>query len=83
MALGCRFIKLPGLLSLGGQRTSAILQRLSIIRGEIEMTDNDQFAYPKQHEFIHIQSSSDTTEHERIISANPTSSKTKDKKKRP
>ncbi|CAF3465212.1 unnamed protein product [Rotaria sp. Silwood1] len=68
VGFGCRFIKLPGLLSLGGQRTSAILQRLSIIRDEIEINDNEQFARPNQHEFIHIRSPIDLTEQERIIS---------------
>jgi hypothetical protein len=68
---------------LGGQTTSTILQRLSLIRDEIEMNDSEQFVWPKQHEFIHIRSSIDTTEQERIISANPTNIKNKDKKKRP
>ena len=60
VGLGCRFLKLPGILSLGGQTTSAILQRLSIIRDEIEMNDGEQFAWPKQHEFLHIRSSIDS-----------------------
>ncbi|CAF3065648.1 unnamed protein product [Rotaria socialis] len=83
VGFGCRFIKLPGFLSLGGQRTSAILQRLSIIRDEIETNDDDQLEWPKQHEFIHIRSSIDTTESETIVSPTPTNAKTKDKKKRP
>ncbi|CAF2573323.1 unnamed protein product [Rotaria sp. Silwood2] len=82
VGLGCRFIKLPGLLSLGGQRTSVVLQRLSIIRDEFEMNDNDQFARPNQHEFIHIRAPIDLIEQERIISVTPTNAKTKDKKKR-
>jgi hypothetical protein len=63
--------------------TSAILQRLSIIRDEIEMNDGEQFASPKQHEFIHIRSSTDPIEQDRILSSNPTNTKNKDKKKRP
>ena len=46
------------------------------------MNDGDQFARPKQHNFIHIRSSIDTTEPERVISPTPTNIKTKDKKKR-
>ena len=71
------------MLSLCGQRTTAILQRLCLIRDDIEMNDSsDQFAETKQHEFIHIRSSNDTTEQERVISANPVNAKNKDKKKR-
>ncbi|CAF3868768.1 unnamed protein product [Rotaria sordida] len=70
VGLGCRFIKLPGLLSLGGQQTCVILQRLSIIRDEIEMNDNNQqFARPNQHDFIHIRSPIDLIEQDRIISS--------------
>jgi hypothetical protein len=43
----------------------------------------EQFGWPKQHEFIHIRSSIDSIEQERIISPNPTNIKNKDKKKRP
>jgi hypothetical protein len=46
------------------------------------MNDGDQFAWPKQHEFIHIQSAVDPNEQERVISPNPISAKNKDKKKR-
>ncbi|CAF5128031.1 unnamed protein product, partial [Rotaria sp. Silwood1] len=52
------------------------------IRDEIEINDNEQFARPNQHEFIHIRSPIDLTEQERIISVTPTNAKTKDKKKR-
>jgi len=83
VGLGCRFLKLPGILSLGGQTTSVILQRLSIIRDEIEMNDGEQFAWPKQHEFLHIRSSIDSMEQERVISPILTNAKNKDKKKRP
>ncbi len=82
IAFGCRFLKLPGILSLGGQITSVILQRLSIIRDEIQMNDGEQFARPKQHEFIHIRSSIDIPELE-IVSPTSTNVKNKDKKKRP
>lgn len=82
VALGCRFIKLPGLLSLGGQRTSSILQRLCLIRDEIEANDDDHFEWPKKHEFIHIRSSIEVVEQEAVISPSPTNAKTKDKKKR-
>ena len=80
MGFGCRFLRLPGLLSTGGQRTAAVLQRLSIIRDEIEMRDGNRFAWPKAHEFVHIRSSTDTSEPERVPSA--ANNKTKDKKKR-
>jgi len=43
----------------------------------------EQFGWPKQHEFIHIRSSIDSIEQERIISPNPTNIKNKEKKKRP
>jgi hypothetical protein len=80
VATCCRFLKLPGILSLGGQRTSNVLQRLSIIRDDIESNGANQFAWPKQHEFIHIESSLDMHEHERI--ASPINTKPKEKKKR-
>lgn len=48
------------------------------------MNDGEQFTWSKQHEFVHIRSSSDSIEQERIISPNPPNNKTKDnKKKRP
>jgi hypothetical protein len=68
---------------LGGQTTSAILQRLSLIRDEIEMNNGEQFAWPKQHEFIHIRSPINPNEPTRVPSPNPTITKNKDKKKRP
>ena len=43
------------------------------------MTDGDQSARPKQHQFIHIRSLIDIPEPEIIV---PTSTKTKDKKKK-
>jgi len=47
------------------------------------MNDGEQFAWPKQHEFLHIRSSIDSMEQERVISPIPTNAKNKDKKKRP
>ncbi|CAF0932285.1 unnamed protein product [Adineta ricciae] len=82
VGFGCRFLKLPGLLSLGGQTTSAILQRLSIIRDEIQMNDGDQPVQLKQHSFIHIRSAIDIPELE-VAPSISTTSKNKDKKKRP
>lgn len=82
VALGFRFLKLPGILSQGGQLTSAILQRLSLIRDEIELSNDEQYAHPKAHEFIAIRTTTDSLEQERIPSDNPTTNKSKDKKKR-
>ncbi|CAF1111624.1 unnamed protein product [Adineta steineri] len=81
VGFGCRFLKLPGLLSLGGQTTSVILQRLSIIRDELQMNDSEQSARPKQHEFIHIRSTLDIPDLE--MPPTSTNTKNKDKKKRP
>ncbi|UJR32187.1 hypothetical protein I4U23_019651 [Adineta vaga] len=82
VGFGCHFLKLSGLLSLGGQTTSVILQRLSIIRDEIQMNDGDQSARPKQHSFIHIRSAIDIPELE-LAPPTSTNTKNKDKKKRP